>query len=95
MPMRAEETSERPDPDDCPSDLQHILAILADLDLRHAIQRDQLESWSGPRQVKTRLLADLDRCHRSNRERLAACLDRHRPGAEDSGSALAGAATGL
>ena len=95
MPMRAEETSERPDPDDCPSDLQRILAILADLDLRHAIQRDQLESWSGPRQVKTRLLADLDRCHRSNRERLAACLDRLRPGAENSGSALAGAATGL
>ena len=95
MPMRADETSERRDPDDCPSDLQRILAILADLDLRHAIQRDELESWSGPRPVKTCLLADLDRCHRSNRERLAACLDRLRPAAEDAGSALTTAATRL
>ena len=95
MPMRAEEPFERRDCADPPSALQRIVAILADLDVRHASQRDELESWSGPRQVKTRLLADLDRCHRSNRERLAACLDRLRPGAEDPRAAWTGAAAGL
>ena len=61
-------------PDDLLPQLQRILAILADLDLQHDIQRDYLESWSAPRNVKDRLLADLDRCHTGNRERLESCL---------------------
>ena len=61
-------------PDDLLPQLQRILAILADVDLQHDIQRDYLESWSAPRKVKDRLLADLDQCHTGNRERLESCL---------------------
>ena len=62
-------------PDDLLSQMQRTLATLADLDLRFEIQRDHLDQWSGPWEVKERLLAELEQCHRANRERLVACFE--------------------
>ena len=78
MPTRVDEAEVPFYPDDLLPQLQSVLALLADLDFRHEIQRDHLEGWSGPRKVKDRLLADLDQCHRANREQLEACLDELR-----------------
>ena len=61
-------------PDDLISQLQRTLALLADIETRYEIERDYLEGWSGPSEVKDQLLAELERCHRANRERLEACL---------------------
>ena len=60
-------------PDDFLPKMQQILAILADLGFQHEIQRDHLESWSEDQKVKDRLLADVDQCHRANREPLISC----------------------
>ena len=49
-------------------ELQRILAALADLDARYEIEHDHLEEWSGPEEVKQRLLADLEQKHRATRE---------------------------
>ena len=65
-------------PDDLLPQLQQTLGILADLQLRYEIEREYLEDWSGPGEVKHRLLAELDQCHRANRERLVACLEELR-----------------
>ena len=62
-------------PDDLIPQLQRTLALLADIETRYEIERDYLEGWSGPSEVKDQLLAELERCHRANRERLNACLD--------------------
>ena len=62
-------------PDDLLPQLQQTLAILADLETRYEIEREHLESWSGPRAVKDHILAELEQCHRANRERLASCLE--------------------
>ena len=62
-------------PDDLLPQLQQALATVADLETRYEIERDHLESWSGPREVKDHLLAELEQCHGTNRERLAACLE--------------------
>jgi hypothetical protein len=62
-------------PDDLLPQLQHTLALLADLDLWHENQHNHLDSWSGPTTVKERLRAELDQCHRANREQLEACLE--------------------
>ena len=67
-------------PDDLLPQLQRSLALLADLETRYEIERDHLESWSGPQEVKGHLLAELEQCHRANRERLASCLERVRLG---------------
>jgi hypothetical protein len=75
MPTRVDRAEVPFYPDDLLPQLQRTLAILADLDLRHEIQRDQLESWSGPRKVKDHLLAELEQCHTANRERLVSCLE--------------------
>jgi hypothetical protein len=61
-------------PDDLLPQLQHTLTLLADLDFQHEIQRDHLEGWSGPAEVKDRLVAELNQCHTANRERLVSCL---------------------
>src|SRR3954452_25522224 len=37
--------------------LQSTLAVLADLDIRHEIDRDYLEEWSGPDEVRRHLRA--------------------------------------
>ena len=65
-------------PDDLLPELQQTLATLADLQLRYEIERDYLEDWSGPAEVKDRLVAELDQCHRANRERLVSCLEELR-----------------
>ena len=51
------------------------LAILNDLDPRYETDRSNLQSWSGPQATKEHLLANLERCHRANRERFEACLE--------------------
>ena len=66
--------------DDLLPDLQRTLAVLADIETRYEIERDCLESWSGPAEVKDHLLAELEQCHWANRERLALCLERLRQG---------------
>ena len=67
-------------PDELLPQLQQTLALLADVEIRYEIERDHLESWSGPREVKDHFLAELDQCHRANRERLASCLAELRLG---------------
>lgn len=62
-------------PDDLLPKMQQLLAILNDLDHRYETDRYNLQSWSGPQATKEHLLADLERCHRANRERFEACLE--------------------
>ena len=44
------------------------------MDSKYEIERDCLESWSGPAEVKDHLLAELEQCHRTNREHLVSSL---------------------
>ena len=60
--------------DDLLPQLQQTLATLADVQVRYEIERDYLESWSGPAEIKDRLVAELNQCHTANRERLVLCL---------------------
>ena len=46
--------------DDLLPDLQRTLAALADIETKYEIERDYLESWSGPKEVKNHLLATLE-----------------------------------
>ena len=62
-------------PDDLLPQLQQTLGTLADLQLRYEIEREYLEGWSGPSEVKDYLLAELEQCHRANRERFVSCLE--------------------
>ena len=55
-------------PEDLLPELQRVLAALADLDVRYETERDHLESWSGPEEVKQRLLTELEQKHRAMRE---------------------------
>ena len=55
-------------PEDLLPELQRVLAALADLDVRYETEREHLEDWSGPEEVKQRLLADLEQKHRVMRE---------------------------
>ena len=48
--------------------LQSTLASLADLDVRYEIERDYLEEWPGPDEVKRRLMAALEAGWRRERE---------------------------
>ena len=50
------------------SALQSALACLADVDVRYEIERDYLEEWSGPDEVKQRLIAMLEAGRRRDRE---------------------------
>ena len=54
--------------DDLLPALQSTLASLADLDIRHEIERDYLEEWSGPDEVKQRLMAALEARWQHDRE---------------------------
>ncbi len=71
-------------PDDLLPQLQQTLATLADLQVRYEIERDYLEGWSGPAEVKDRLVAELNQCHTANRERLVLCLAQLRREARGS-----------
>ena len=67
-------------PDDLLPQLQQTLALLADVETRYEIDRDYLESWSGPRAVRDSLVAELEQCHRANLERLRAYLSENKNG---------------
>jgi hypothetical protein len=71
-------------PDDLLPQLQQTLGILADLQVRYEIERDYLEGWSGPAEIKNHLLAELNWCHTANRERLVLCLAQLRREARGS-----------
>ena len=75
MPPRLDRIEEQTYPDDLLPKMQHLLAILADLDHRYETDRYHLENWSGPQAIKAHLLADLEQSHRANRERFEACLE--------------------
>ena len=74
MPARQDRAEAPVYPDDLLLQLQQTLATLADLQVRYEIERDCLEDWSGPAEVKNRLVAELNQCHTANRERLVSCL---------------------
>ena len=80
MPTRRDRAEEPVYLDNLLPQLQQTLATLADLQLRYEIERDYLEGWSGPAEVKDRLMAELEQGHRANRERLASCLDERHQG---------------
>jgi hypothetical protein len=58
--------------------LQSTLATLADLDTRYEIERDYLEGWIGPAEVKQHLLAKLEAGWRGDREPILGRLTRLR-----------------
>ena|SRR5215204_4524098 len=80
MPTRPDRAEVPFYPDELLPQLQQTLALLADLETRYEIARDHLESWSGPKEIKDHLLAELEQCHRANREGLATCLEGLRLG---------------
>jgi len=61
-------------PDDLLPALQRTLASLTDLEVRHEIERDYLEGWSGPDWVRRRFLAALDVGWQREREPIVARL---------------------
>jgi len=65
-------------PDGLLPQLQQTLATLADLQLRYETERDSLEGWSGPSEVKDYLLAELKQRHKANCERFVSCLEEIR-----------------
>jgi len=74
MPTRLDRAEAPVYPDDLLPQLQQTLATLADLQVRYEIERDYLEDWSGPAEVRDRLVAELNECHTANRQRLVSCL---------------------
>ena len=66
--------------DDLVLDLQRAPTVLADIETKYEIERDYVESWSGPQEVKDHLLATLEQRHRASREQLALHLERLRQG---------------
>ena len=62
-------------PDDLFPQLRRALATLADIEIRYEIERDHLESRSGPKEEKERLLAELERRYRASREPLVSRLE--------------------
>src|SRR3954447_18942338 len=58
------------------TDMQSVLAALADLETEYEIEREQIAQWSGSEQMKQQLLADLDDRHQARREAYQAQWDR-------------------
>ena len=56
--------------------LQSTLATLADLDTHYEIERDYLEEWTGPDEVKERLMAALEADWQRDREPMMERLTR-------------------
>ena len=84
MPTQSDQAEVPFYPDDLLPQLQQTLGILADLQVRYEIEREYLEGWSGPAEIKDHLLAELNQCHIANRERLVLCLAQLRREARDS-----------
>jgi hypothetical protein len=72
--MSHPQTDTRVYPDDLLPQLQQTLATLTNLQIRFEIERDYLEGWSGPAEVKDGLVAELNRCHTADRGGLVLCL---------------------
>ena len=51
-------------PPDLLADLQRTLAALADIEVLYEIERDYLEGWSGPADLRSHLLAELQQLRR-------------------------------
>jgi hypothetical protein len=83
MPLHEGRAGIRVYPDDLLPQLQQMLATLANLETRYEIERDYLEDWSGPAEIRDCLLAELNQCHRANCERLGLCMAQLR---RDAGS---------
>jgi hypothetical protein len=68
------------DPDDLLSELQVMLTNLTGLEVRHEIELDCLEEWSGQDRVKRSLYAERERTYQQARaahlERLAGLRER-------------------
>ena len=75
MPARGDASRIPFYPDDLLPQLQCTLATLADMETKYEIERDYLESWPGPRDVKERLLAALEQGRRADRERIVSCQE--------------------
>ena len=71
MPARGDPSEAPFYPDDLLPRLQCTFAALADMETKYEIERDYLESWSGPKEVKDHLLATLEQRHRADRGQLA------------------------
>jgi len=56
--------------------LQSTLASLADVDVRYEIERDYLEGWPEPDEVKARLMAALEARWQRDREPIVQRLTR-------------------
>src|ERR1044072_5204983 len=80
MPARGDAAEIPFYPDGLLPRLQCARATLADIEVRYEIERDYLESWSGPQEVRDHLLATLEQCHRANRGQLALHGERLREG---------------
>ena len=55
-------------PDNVEGAIQHILAVLADIDCAYDEQRRAVRGRSGPRHKKVRWLSEIDVLHRQQRE---------------------------
>jgi len=55
------------DLDDLVPELEGTLSALTSLELRHEIERNCLEEWSGPGEVKQSLLAECERVYQQAR----------------------------
>ena len=77
LQARPQDTPETPFyPDELLPAMQSTLAALADLDLRFEIERDYLEEWSGPDEVKRRLTAAFEAGWQRDREPIVQRLTR-------------------
>ena len=54
------------------TDMQSVLAALADLETEYEIERERTAQWSGSEAIKQQLLADLEDRHQARR---AACQE--------------------
>src|SRR4051812_35573124 len=50
------------------TDMQSVLAALADLETEYEIECERIEHWSGSEAMKQQLLADLEDRHQARRE---------------------------
>ncbi len=67
-------------PDDLLCDIQATLAALADIELQHRADQEQLQAWAGPEAIKERFAAQIEERYQRERglydQRLIALRDR-------------------
>jgi len=84
--MANPQTDTRVYPADFLPQLQQALGTLANLQIRYEIERDYLEDWSGPAEVKDRLVVELNQSHAADRGGLVSCLAQLQREAQESRS---------